>query len=278
MAFRPTPIDPSNPLGKYIGAYLARSTDKKIRTEGGGAVTAILLYLLDKKKIDGVVTAKKTRGIKGEVVLAKTRSEILRAAGNRWSIVPYTMKLKETLLSAEIKRIAFVGLPCQAQFLRQMKMFPLMESDFANKIYIIISLFCMGTFAVESFADYLARWYNIPLEEVENIDIEGDYLVILYSDKKLRLPIDSIIYHIQHGCILCPDYTGIFADISAGRASREGYTLILTRSRLADNIVNNAAHNGYLEISEAAEEEIRYVRERALDKLNRSVKYITRIL
>ncbi len=278
MAFQPITIEPSNPLGKYIGAYLARSTDKKIRTEGGGAVTAILLYLLDKKKIDGVVAAKKTRGIKGEVVLAKTRSEILRAAGNRWSIVPYTMKLKETLLSTEIKRIAFVGLPCQAQFLRQMKMFPLMESDFANKIYIIISLFCMGTFAVESFADYLVRKYDVPLEEVENIDIEGDYLIIVYSGKKLRLPIDSIIYHIQHGCILCPDYTGVFADISAGRASREGYTLILTRNRFADNIVSNAARDGYLELNEASEEEIRYAREKALDKLNRSVKYIMRIL
>lgn len=278
MAFQPTTVDPSNPLGSYIGAYLARPTDKKVRVEGGGAVTAILLYLLDNKKIDGVVTAKKTRGIKGEIVLARTRNEILRAAGNRWSIVPYTMRLKETLMSTDIKRVAFVGLPCQAQFLRQMKMFPLMESDFANKIYVIISLFCMGTFAVESFADYLVRNYNVPLEEVENIDIEGDYLIIIYSGKELRLPIDSIIYHIQHGCILCPDYTGVFADISAGRASREGYTLILTRNRFADNIVNNAAHDGYLEISEAPEEELRYAREKALDKLNRSVKYITRIL
>ncbi len=278
MAFQPATIDPSNPLGPYIGAYIARSTAENVKAEGGGAVTAILLYLLDKKKIDGVVAAKKTRGIKGEVVLAKTREEILMAAGNRWSIVPYTMRLKETLMSTDVKRVAFVGLPCQAQFLRQMKMFPLMESDFAGKIFVIISLFCMGTFAVESFTDYLARNYNVPLEEVENIDIEGDYLVIFYSGKKLRLPIESIIYHIQHGCILCPDYTGVFADISAGRASMEGYTLILTRNRLADNIVNNAAHDGYLEISEAAEDEIRYAREKALDKLNRSLKYIMRIL
>ncbi len=278
MAFHPTTIDPSNPLGTYIGAYLARPTDKSIRTKNGGAVTAILLYLLDKKKIDGVVVARKKKGIKGEVILARTKEEILRAAGNRWSIVPYTMKLKETLVSSDIKRVAFVGLPCQAQFLRQMKMFPLMESDFAHKIYVIISLFCMGTFAVESFADYLERYHRIPLEEVENIDIKEDYLVISYSGNKLKLPIETVIYHIQHGCLVCPDYTGIFADISAGRASIENYTLIITRNKFADKIVNEAASEGYLEIKNASKEEIRRASEKALEKLNRSMKYIMRIL
>ena len=278
MAFQPTTIDPSNPIGSYVGAYLARPTDKEIRIRGGGTVTAILLYLLEKKKIDGVVAARKTKGITGEVVLARTKEEVLKAAGNRWSIVPYTMKLKETLMSADIKRVAFVGLPCQAQFLRQMKMFPLVESDFASKIYVIISLFCMGTFAVESFADYLERTYRVPLEEIENIVIEGDNLVIIYSGNKLKLPIDSIIYHIQHGCILCPDYTGVFADISAGKSSREGYTLLLARNRFADSIIRNAAEEGYIELTEAASEEIETVKKKALDKLNRSIKYIMRIL
>jgi len=278
MAFQPTTIDPSNPIGSYVGAYLARPTDKEIRIKGGGTVTAILLYLIEKKKIDGVVAAKKTKGITGEVVLARTKEEILRAAGNRWSIVPYTMKLKETLMSADIKRVAFVGLPCQAQFLRQMKMFPLVESDFANKIYVIISLFCMGTFAVESFADYLERNYRVPLEKIERIDIEGDYLVIVYPGNVLKLPIDSIIYHIQHGCILCPDYTGVFADISAGKSSREGYTLLLTRNRFADSIIRNATIEGYIELTEASSEEIETVKKKALDKLNRSIKYIMRIL
>ncbi len=264
-------VDMENPIGSVVGAYVA----KPAKDFGGGAVTSILLYLLENGRVDGVVTARKVKGLTGEILLIRTVDELLKTAGNIWSVVPYTMKLKEMLSSSDVRKVAFVGLPCQAQFLRQMKMFPLTESDFASKIHVIISLFCMGTFAVESFASYLSKSHKISLEDVENIDVDGEHLVITYPGGELRLAIDLVLSHIQHGCLLCPDYTGVFADISAGRV--RGETLLITRNKFGDNIVRKAAEKGYLEIEEAFEE-LEVAMLKAKEKVERSIRYLTRLL
>jgi len=44
------------------------------------------------------------------------REEILSAAGNRWSLVPFTAKLKDVLFSDEMSRVVIIGLPYKAQF------------------------------------------------------------------------------------------------------------------------------------------------------------------
>ncbi len=266
-------VNLENPIGSVEGIYVAKP--KKV--ENAGVVTSILLYMLENKKVDGVVTARKVKGILGKILLIKTRDELLNTVGNCWSVVPYTMKLKDMLTSSNLNKIAFVGLPCQAQFLRHMKTFPLVESDFANKIYVIISLFCMGTFITDGFVK-LIREYKISPEDVKNIDIDKDYLVIIHSDGEIKVPVDIVLNHIQHGCLLCPDYTGVFADISAGRAITKKGTLLITRSKLGDNIIKKASEEGYIEVESASEDEITKLKEKALEKLKRAMDYTAKLL
>ncbi len=280
-AYQPVVIDPENPLGNYIGIYEARSKDPRVlgrKKHGGGAVTSILLYLLEYKIIDAVIVAKRKKGLTGETILAQKPEDILEAAGTRWSIVPYTLGLKEKLSSSDVKRVAFVGLPCQAQFLRQMKMFPLMESDFSRKIYLIISLFCMGTFAVESFLNYMKSSYSIEPDTIESIEVHGENLVIRHVKGVLEIPIKEALYYLQHGCLTCPDYTGLFADLSAGRSPREGYTLLITRTKHADKIVREATDKGYIELKHADDEVVKYIVDKSREKILRSYKYLAQVL
>ena len=281
IGYQPIVIDPDHPIGTYVNVYEARAVDKRVRALGkrsGGAVTAILLYLLEEKLVDTVIVARKKKGLRGEAYLARTPREILEAAGPKWSIVPYTLGLKEKLVSPEVKKAVFVGLPCQAQFLRQMKMFPLMESDFSRKIYLIISLFCMGTFAVESFLDYMYRSYKISPEDISGIEVRGEELVVRYKDGELSIRIEEALPYLQHGCLTCPDYTGVFADISAGSSPTPGYTVLITRNKLADKIVRDAANSNYIEIHEATVKIIEEISEKGRSKIFRSYKYLSAVL
>ncbi|OYT38869.1 MAG: coenzyme F420 hydrogenase [Desulfurococcales archaeon ex4484_58] len=281
IAYQPIVLDPDKPLGNYIVVYDARTRDQRVRERkktGGGAVTSFVIYLIEKNIVDAVVVARRKKGLVGEIVVARSAEEILSTVGNRWSVVPYTLKLREILSSSNIRRVVFVGLPCQAQFLKQMKMFPLMESDFSSKIYLIISLFCMGTYAIEGFIDYMKRTYSIKAEDIVDIHVAGDKLVVKHSSGVLEIPISETLYYLQHGCLTCPDYTGVFSDLSAGMSSKPGYTLLIVRNKLVDKLLHEAETHGYLELEEASTESIEYVINKSREKMRKAYEYLSHIL
>ena len=275
-------VSKDKPIGDYIALYLARS--KIERAEGyergrGGAVTALLIYLLDKKIIDAVIVTKKTRGLEGEIIVAKTREDLLEAAGTRWSVLPYTAKLRESLMEEDIQRVAIVGLPCQAQFLRQMQLYPLLETDFSKKISLIISLFCMGTYASEAFIAFLKRVYKLNPEDIIDIQLRGDTLYVKMPDEGKTIPTQEILPYVQLGCLICPDYTGIFSDISAGLSEVHlGYTVLIARNKNAVKIIQGAEDAGYIETKPGTLDIVEEVKFRAEAKLIRAVKYASMLL
>ncbi len=277
----PILLDPEHPIGVYEKIFVARARDESIRRgkESGGAVTMLLVYLVEKGVVDAALVARKKTGITGEITVARTRREILEASGSKWSIVPYTMKLRETLESSELRRIAIVGLPCQAQFLRQVKMFPLLESDFGSKIYLVISLFCTGTFATEPFQRFLQLTYGIDPASISSIQFSGDKLVIKYRGGVKEIHASELLNFMQLGCLICPDYTGVFADISAGVSRRvSGYTVLIARNKLAVKTIMDAASQGYIEVREAPREVVEDVVARAVEKMSKANKYLASLL
>lgn len=282
MGFYGLVVSPEKPLGEYIKIYLARSKDPEVikrKPASGGAVTTLLLYMLDEGIVDAVVVAKKIRGLQGEVIVARRKEEVLEATGSRWSVVPFTLKLKDTLLSSDIGKAALVGLPCQAQYLYQVRNYPLLETDFSEKIGFIISLFCIGTFATEAFLAYMHRVKGIPPEKIYNVKFKNGSLIVLYEKGELELSIDEILPYMQLGCLVCPDYTGVFADLSAGVSEHNpGYTVLITRNSEADRLVRNATEKGYLELREAGPIVAEELEIKARGKITRAMNYMTKIL
>ncbi len=270
------------PIGEYVGIVLARATDERIRAQkiaSGGAVTALLTYMIDERLIDGAVVAKRVKGLLAELVVAKSKEEILQAAGNRWGVLPYTTKLRETLQSESINRVAIVGLPCQAQFLQQMKMFPLLETDFVTKIYLIVSLFCIGTFATEPFIEFLKLRYGLDPERITYIGLEKNSIRIEYDHEQKLVPLREVLPYVQTGCLVCPDYTGVFSDISAGLSENyPGYTVLIARNEKAMKLINEAHEKGYLEIVKAGSDVVDEVETKARGKIVRAMRYMSMIL
>ena len=262
------------PLGEYVSIYEV-ITGEKIKGMESGAITSFLCYLIEEKMIDGVVAAKKIRGLEGEIVIARTSEEVINTAGSKWQVLPFTLKLKETIERENLNKIAIVGLPCQINFLRQMKTFPLLETDFSGRINFLIGLFCFGTFAQESILSYIKEKYGIEPSTIKEVKIS--HRALKFSGKKdVELPFDEIMSYIQVGCLLCPDYTGVASDVSAGTIGEK--TILIVRNKKIDELLQKAENNGYVEIENANRETIETIEKRAIEKINRASKYIAQLL
>ena len=275
-------VSPKDPLGEYKAIYLARAVEEEIRKRrigSGGAVTALLCYMLEEGVVDGVVAVKRVKGLEGVVFVARSKEEVLEAAGSKWTIAPYTARLKATIEEQELKRIAVLGLPCQIQFLGQMKMFPLLETDFSERIKFLISLFCLGTFAHEAFLAYVRSKYGIRADEIGDVKLEGDLLVVKGEKKEAKIPISEAHQYLQTGCLLCSDYTGVLSDISAGISEMHlGYTVLIARSSLAMDLLRSAEEGGYVELEEAPQSVVDEVALKARGKIERATSYALRLL
>jgi len=265
------------PLGEYTAAYSVKA-GKEMPIEkatSGGAITAILCYLIENDIIDGVIATKKAKGLQGEVIVAKTKDEIISSAGSRWQVLPFTLKLKETIEKENLRRIAIVGLPCQINFLRQMKTYPLLETDFSNRIKYLISLFCFGTFAQESILDYVKYKYGVSASDIKEVKI-GQREIKFNGEKEIRVPFDELNKYLQVGCLLCPDYCGSASDISAGFTEKK--TVIIIRNEEVNKMLKEACDRNYIEMEEIGEENIKEIEKRAIEKINRASKYVSLFL
>jgi len=225
------------------------------------------------------VVAKRVRGLIAELVIARKRDEVLKAAGNKWSVLPYTTRLREALQDESLRKIALVGLPCQAQFLWQMRVYPLLETDFVSKIYFVISLFCLGTFASEAFTDLLRVKYGLDPDRIESISLEKNAIKILYNGSEKLIPLAEILPYVQTGCLVCLDYAGAFSDISAGICENyPGYTVLILRNEKAVKIVNEAASHGYIEVKKAGLDVIEEIETKARGKMVRAARYMSLLL
>ncbi len=269
-----------NPLGDYVAVYISRALKRKFRklpTAGGGAVTAILCFLLKRKVVDGVIVSRRLKGLQGEVFIATTEEEVMEAAGNRWSVVPLTSEIRESLLGTELRRVAIVGLPCQMQFFACMKALPVLEADFGDRIKLLVSLFCLGTFAQKPFLEFLNRKHGILPEYISSIRLSGEELVICHHKGEIKLRLSDILPYLQAGCLACPDYTGVYADISAGISeSYPGYTVLIARTPEADQILKDASSQGFIDLKNAPPDLLREIESRARSKIVRSRTYLPR--
>jgi coenzyme F420 hydrogenase subunit beta len=242
------------PIGRVIGATVARSLNPEVQAQAtdGGVVTALLLYLLDKGRIDGAIVAKKTGLFKREPWLALTRDDIMAAAGfhfdtshgmERFSEVysTYTPSIAqlETVAKKSLNRVAIVGTPCQINTLRRMEVLGVVPTE-AIKYYL--GLFCIGNFVFgEKERQQLETLGNFKWEEVHKINLKEELMIHLHNREMRFIPLDKLDFMKRHACHYCLDYSGEFADLSfGGIGAEEGWTTVITRSPQGQTLLTGA--------------------------------------
>lgn len=245
---------------RNIGFYrmIARgySSDEMIRSNAssGGAVTALLLYLMDKGLIDGavIVGMSLTEPFKPEVKIVRNREEIIQGSQSKYCLVPVNAIIRK--LRNEKGKFAFVGLPCHIHGLRKLQEFKRPESE---KIFITIGLFCGFNMSFGG-TEFLLKKLGVEKNDIVDLKYRGKGypggFFVKTEEKEYFL--DKHIYNlinpvfIPKRCLVCNDLTNEFADISVGdiwkKSDGTGWSSIIIRTSLGKEVFTGATQHRYL--------------------------------
>ena len=255
-------------LGNYIQCYTGYAKDPDIRWRGssGGVVTALLLFLLRERLIDGALVTRMVKGdpLRGEPFLARSENDILSSIGSKYIPIPVNQLLSE--IRCQSGRFAVVGLPCHIQGIR---MAELKHGWLRGKIAYRLGLICSHTFSSYG-VEFILRKMKIPCEDLAELSFRGGGwpggLKATLKDGTIRhVPtLDSwwsemfggYFFCYKH-CTFCPDLLAEFADLTFGDAwipqvlkrDNLGTSLVLARTAIGKQLLSEAAAKQVIEVS-----------------------------
>ena len=248
---------PIGPIKDLVSAQTTNSTVGE-RCTDGGVVTSLLLYLLDNHMIDGALVSKSDGPFHRGPVLATSGEEVVSASGShydesfsiaelgsQYSTYSPAMQELKSLRKGVIDRVAMVGTPCQIHTVRKMQVLGIIPSD--------VIKYCFGLFCMENFSfndiqlRHLEKQYGFDLAHVSKVNVKEDFLIYLNNGRVIHIPFEEIDSIARPACLVCPDFSAEFSDISfGGLGSPEGYTTVLLRSERGKMVYRGALRAGYV--------------------------------
>ncbi len=234
----------SAPIGRVIEVATARAVDPEIRLRAtdGGVVTALLVHLFHMGFIDGAIVTKQTGPFQRSPWLATSREEIVDAAGfhfdashgmtlfgDEYSTYAPTIQELQELSKQGLRRVAFVGTPCQIKAVRKMEALGIVPAD---AIRYHFGLFCTGNFRFGTHErERLEGLGGFRWDEVTKVNVKEALIIHLKNGEQRPLPLDELDFMKRYACRFCDDYAAEFADLSfGGIGSEEGWTTVLART------------------------------------------------
>lgn len=254
------------PIGNYYDIFSCQATDKDILAHGtdGGVVSAILLYLLEHKLIDGAIVSKKIGPFTRDSMVAYSKDDLIKSAGSFFDVSPQVTEIANystyspTILALNLykfKKLAVIGTPCQIHTIRCMQELGVTP---AQNIKYVLGLFCNGNFQFkkdekEKFEDT----FNFKLDDIDYLNVkEGMIIKLKGNSEKIEIPIEKLKGFMRNACNACNDFTNVFADISfGGLGSAEKYTTTVPRTKLGKDLIASTLSKGYIKNFEMQEAE-----------------------
>jgi coenzyme F420 hydrogenase subunit beta len=264
-------------FGHYREVLTVRSADEKIRNiaQDGGTVTALMCYALESGYIDGAVLTRKTgeEWVPGQYV-AVTRDEILQSAKSVYALSPSMDKLKEATRERALDKVGYVGLPCQIEAVRKMQLYPFGARDLADKLALVVGIFCYENFFPASLKAIVEGLGEEPLEDVTRMRCASGKFKI-EGEKPVDLPLKQASRYSQDGDRICPDLVSEWADISVGSVGSEpGWNTVFLRTKKGSEVFKKAIDAKALEAKNIEESGLKALEKLALDKKSRAKKNI----
>jgi len=249
---------PEDLIGSVKVAYIAKSKIPDVKGQDGGTVTSLLLYLLEKKLIDGAVVTKHDASWRAQPAFVKTREEILAASGSLY-VHSQTVRALFKALHEGNHAIAFVGTPCNIDAIDKMQKSPFGMILYNLRAQVIkIGLFCMDSFSPETLYGFFER-DGINLNDIKKMSISsGKFNIFKENGEKIKeYKIAALNKYKSSSCNFCTDLTSENADVSVGSVgSPDGYNTVLCRSPLGQLLVEDAAAAGYLDIKPMSRQDL----------------------
>jgi coenzyme F420 hydrogenase subunit beta len=113
--------------------------------------------------------------------------------------------------------------------------------------------YCFGLFCMENFSfndiqlRHLEKKYGFDLAQVTKVNVKEDFFIYLEEGRVIHIPFEEIDSIARPACLVCPDFSAEFSDISfGGLGSPEGYTTVLLRSERGKMVYRGALTSGYI--------------------------------
>ncbi len=239
-------------VGNYVAVYIAQSKFKTIKGQDGGVVTALLSYCMKENLIDAAVVTQRDpeNPWKPQPTYAAKIPEVRKASG---SIYCHSLTMPALVSAVEngFRSIGFVGTPCNIDAVYKMQRSPSRLFNLMIKVSILrFGLFCMDSFTYEGMKTFIES-KNIDLSKVSKMEIFGGFLHVHYDNSMTKFRVRELDDYRSSSCYFCTDLTSENSDISfGGVGSPPGYTTVLTRSNIGDEILREAADDGWISLDE----------------------------
>ena len=252
-------------LGRYLGCYIGHAFDKNVRYDcaSGGLVSALLVFALEEGLIDGalVTRMRKDDPLRPEPFIARTRDEVLSAAGSKYCPVAAGTALDEILRVDG--RYAVVGLPCHIQGLRKAERH---MPSLSKRIRYRIAIPCSLNYSFRG-TERILKNRGIPRDRVDMLQYRGrgwpgTMLIRLKDGTEQTIPLAEFYrelgpYSLRR-CTLCSDMLGELSDLTCGdawipevmRADKAGSSFVVSRTAGGEELLEAAASSEAVELSE----------------------------
>jgi len=257
-------------FGVYRRILVAKSKDPRImdQCQDGGVVTMLLAGALKAGLIDGAVVSALDGNTRCSPVSSVVTSEekIIAAAGSWYTYVPNNLALADAL-KKNLRRIAFVGVPCQVTPLRKLETIDprFLEiggkresviarqrkflKGFAEIVSLNLGLFCSETFVYEGLmVQKIEREMGIPLEDVRKFNIKGNVLIHKKDGTIEELKLKAAQEFTRPECRHCADFSAELADLSFGGLGTTGWTIVVIRTARGEAAFSQLETQGLLEV------------------------------
>jgi len=251
-------------IGSYISILAGRAKGDEIKNvaQDGGIVSALCAYAIDSGLVDGVVLAKSSDHVPTPII-AKTKEEILKSAGTKYTVSPTLIGVKDALKEG-IEKISIVATPCQVTAARKM------QNMGEEAIKLTIGLFCMEAFFSKDFYEYLNE--KIAPSSIKKLNITGGKLIVQTDNAPVEVELSEVKQFARPTCGVCLDVTSEFADISVGSiGSEEGWNTVIIRNKIAEDLIKGAEEKGTIETKPLPKEKVELLKKIALKKKKSSI-------
>ncbi|MCW4018137.1 MAG: Coenzyme F420 hydrogenase/dehydrogenase, beta subunit C-terminal domain [Candidatus Bathyarchaeota archaeon] len=234
-------------LGYYRKIVLAQATDPKLRelSHGGGVVTSLLTYGVEKKLFDSAIVSKAEpeNPAKPRASVATVQDDILSAVGSKFFPSPVAKAYGRAVYGYGKTRIAFVGVPCHVMALRKIETW---GHKIGDSLAITIGLFCFGTFSMAPLLKYIEDNYHVKPSEIKHMRLSSKFIVQTEKDV-IRIPVSEVENIIMPSCRTCTDFTSELADISIGGAyPLDDWSTVIIRTKAGEKFFYDAVENGVI--------------------------------
>lgn len=269
-AFGRGPNERETQLGVTRRMYKGYAAQPDIRGggTGGGIVSSLLAYALEKDLIDAaVVTGMRTdQPWRVTPLIATTRADLIANARSKYASSPANEILPRA--TAGGRRVGIVGLPCQIHGLRKLQAAG-HAKKIATAVQFGIGLFCGSNSPHIGTEHTIVETCNVSLDEVAKVEFRGGaypgrFQVTLKDGRFIAPPPLSMMMHgaafYRDRCLMCRDYPNELADVAVGdyyhpdmKPGSLGWSVAIVRSEKGEDLVEGARKAGYLYAEDVAE-------------------------